>query len=162
MICKCGSNIPEVRVKLGYKTCVDCSDESKWSASPITVHKTGNTIEVIKDPDLAFTINAMAERRNYGVMKGVTGSYKRKNVKKERVKKRKQEKETEFTKEIKRKKVDPSLYQFKTVLYETTKLTDSGVSKEDIDKFLSEQIQKFRISPDHKKQIIQIIEYLKV
>lgn len=158
MICKCGNKIPSIRIKLGYKTCVDCSNEQKWGVNPLTFHKTGNTVEVIKDPELAEEISNMAQRRNYGVMKGVTGSYKRKkNV---IPRKPKLEKVTEFSKELERKQVDPSKYQFEYVLSESGKFIDDGHTMQELDKFLSEQIQKLRISPDHKKQIITLIEYV--
>lgn len=158
MICKCGNNIPGARIKLGYKTCVDCSSEQRWGVNPLTFHKTGNTVEVIKDPELAEEINNMAQRRNYGVMKGVTGSYKRRKHVTPR--KPKFEKVTEFSKEIGRKQVDPANYQFHEVLSETGKMYEDGYSIEEVDNFLSEQIKKLRISPAHKKQIITLIEYV--
>lgn len=158
MICKCGNKIHDKRVKLGYKTCVQCSNEKKWGVNPLTFHKTGNTIEVIKDPELAEEISNMAQRRNYGVMKGVTGSYKRK--KHVCARKIKQEKVSEFTKVLDRKPVDPSKYEFHDVLNECGVMYDEGKNTEDISVYLSEQIQKLRISPDHKKQIITLIQYV--
>lgn len=158
MICKCGNKIPDARIKLGYKNCVECSDEKKWGVNPLTFHKTGNTVEVIKDPDLAEEINNMAQRRNYGVMKGVTGSYKRKKHITPR--KPKQEKITEFTKVLGRKPVDPSKYDFHKVLDESGKMFDEGFSMDEVSDYLSKQIQKLRISPGHKKQILTLIEYV--
>ena len=160
MICKCGNKIPSARIKLGYKTCVKCSNEKKWGVNPLTFHKTGNTVEVIKDPELAEEINNMAQRRNYGVMKGVTGSYKRKKHVNPR--KPKQEKVTEFSKVLGRKPVDPSNYEFRTVLNESGELYDDGKTMDEISVYLSHQIQKLRISPDHKKQIITLIEYVNI
>jgi len=60
---------------MGYKVCVKCSTEPGWSCSALTHHKTGNTIEIIKDPEVAHNINAMAQRKSFGVMSGITGRY---------------------------------------------------------------------------------------
>ena len=76
MKCSCGVEIHSKRSELGYKKCLECSTEKKWGVIPITYHKTGNTIEIVKDPDLANTINAMSKRTGFGVMKGLTSSYK--------------------------------------------------------------------------------------
>jgi hypothetical protein len=75
--CKCGSNIPSARQKLGYSVCVECSSEPAWSCSALTYHKTGNTIEIIKDPEVAYNINQMANRKSFGVMNGITGNWSR-------------------------------------------------------------------------------------
>jgi hypothetical protein len=75
--CKCGSSIPAPRQKLGYTVCVNCSSEPAWSCSALTYHKTGNTIEIIKDPEVAYNINQMANRKSFGVMNGITGNYSR-------------------------------------------------------------------------------------
>tara|TARA_B100000497_G_C7533737_1_gene323512 strand:+ start:63 stop:566 length:504 start_codon:yes stop_codon:yes gene_type:complete len=77
-ICKkCNSRFPQERLDMGYNVCVDCSTEETWSCSALTYHKTGNSIEIIKDPEVAYNINQMATRKNFGVMSGVTGRYKR-------------------------------------------------------------------------------------
>ena len=75
MICKCGTHIHHVRINAGYKSCVNCSTEEMWGVINITYHKTGNTIEIVKDREVADRINAMAQRTGFGVMKGLTGSY---------------------------------------------------------------------------------------
>ena len=53
--------MPQKRVELGYSICVECSTEKRFGAVPVTNHKTGNTIEVIKDPvegeELATTLD---------------------------------------------------------------------------------------------------------
>ena len=81
MNCKCGIAIHPKRTELGYKTCVDCSTEKKWGVVPITYHKTGNTVEIVKDPDLSAEIVAMSQRTGFGVMKGLTGSHRKANNK---------------------------------------------------------------------------------
>lgn len=76
--CKtCGENYPKERRDMGYTVCVSCSTEPGWSCSALTFHKTGNSIEIIKDPEVAYNINQMASRKNFGVMSGITGRYKR-------------------------------------------------------------------------------------
>ena len=86
MYCKCGHKIPEPRVKMGYKTCVMCSTEDKWGCAQVVYHKTGNTIEVIKDKELCEEINAMAQRKTFGVSNGMTGVYRKKPTPKSYIK----------------------------------------------------------------------------
>jgi hypothetical protein len=75
MVCKCGTPLHQVRIDAGYKSCVNCSTEERWGVVNITYHKTGNTVEIVKDREVADRINAMAQRSGFGVMKGLTGSY---------------------------------------------------------------------------------------
>ena len=77
MTCKCGNNIPDLRVKKGYKTCVSCSTESKWSGVQVVHHKTGNETQIIKDPEVAADFIAKSARSGYGTLKGVTGSQRK-------------------------------------------------------------------------------------
>lgn len=77
MICKCGETVHPVRVTAGYRTCVKCSTESKWGSVQVIYHKTGNTIEIVKDPEVAEQVNQMARRSGFGVMKGMTGVTKK-------------------------------------------------------------------------------------
>jgi hypothetical protein len=74
---KCAESYPQERRDMGYKVCVSCSTEPGWSCSALTFHKTGNSIEIIKDPEVAYNINQMASRKNFGVMSGITGRYRR-------------------------------------------------------------------------------------
>jgi len=77
MICKCGIKIHPKRIEMGYRVCVDCSTESAWSAVQVVYHKTGNTIEVVKDPEVAALATAMSQRTGFGVMKGLTGNHRK-------------------------------------------------------------------------------------
>jgi hypothetical protein len=70
-----------VRIDAGYKSCVNCSTEEKWGVVNITYHKTGNTVEIVKDREAADRINAMAQRTGFGVMKGLTGNYGKSRIK---------------------------------------------------------------------------------
>jgi len=47
MKCKCNITIPEGRLGLGYRTCVNCSTTELYSYIPIIEHKTGNTIQIV-------------------------------------------------------------------------------------------------------------------
>jgi len=47
MYCRCGTNIPQLRLDMGYKTCVNCSTTQTYSYVPIIEHKTGNTIQIV-------------------------------------------------------------------------------------------------------------------
>ena len=47
MYCKCGKEVHKVRLGLGYKTCVNCSQVKTYSYIPIIEHKTGNTIQIV-------------------------------------------------------------------------------------------------------------------
>jgi len=86
MNCKCGIKIPEKRLELGYKICVECSTEQKWSAMPLIYHKTGNTVQVIKDPEVAKEMAAASKRTGFGIMRGMkpqqkSSTYAPKNIK---------------------------------------------------------------------------------
>ena len=67
MNCKCGSIIPDVRVNLGYKTCVNCSTVEQYGCAPLINHKTGNSIQIMSQSDAA-KISKMTRRRGYGTM----------------------------------------------------------------------------------------------
>ena len=47
MYCRCGTDIPRLRLDMGYKTCVNCSTTQTYSYVPIIEHKTGNTIQIV-------------------------------------------------------------------------------------------------------------------
>ena len=67
MNCKCGSIIPNVRVNLGYNTCVECSTVEQYGCAPLINHKTGNSIQIMSQSDAA-KIAKMTQRRGYGTM----------------------------------------------------------------------------------------------
>ena len=48
---KCNHNIPQARLDLGYKVCVECSTEEKLGCIDTIHHKTGNTIQVMSSED---------------------------------------------------------------------------------------------------------------
>ena len=68
-MCKCGEIIPQGRLDLGYKVCVNCSTTEQYGCIPITYHKTGNTIQIMSSKE-AEIISKMTRRRGYGTMLG--------------------------------------------------------------------------------------------
>ena len=65
MKCKCNNIIPQGRVNLGYKTCVNCSTTERYGCIPITYHKTGNTIQIVSQAQSAAIAKA-SRRKGYG------------------------------------------------------------------------------------------------
>jgi len=77
MKCKnCLNDINPKRLELGYKICIDCSNEPKWSSVPVINHKTGNEIQIVKDPEVAAEFMAKTARVGFGTMRGISGGYK--------------------------------------------------------------------------------------
>ena len=78
----CNTEIPNVRVSLGYKECVNCSTVDTYGAINIIYHKTGNDIQ-ITDKETAASVNKLGDRKFFGsVLKaGSKGGYNPKNVK---------------------------------------------------------------------------------
>jgi hypothetical protein len=77
MYCKCSVKIPEPRLNLGYRTCINCSSEARWSGVPVINHKTGNEIQIIKDPEVAAEFIAKSARVGFGTSRGMTTTYRR-------------------------------------------------------------------------------------
>jgi len=65
--CRCGSDIPQGRLDLGYTNCVKCSSVQAYGCAPITNHKTGNSIQILSAED-ASKIRKMTRRNGYGTM----------------------------------------------------------------------------------------------
>lgn len=66
---KCQEEINPLRLKAlpETKTCVNCSDTSKWYVRNIISGKTTySETEVIKDPEFAKSISAMDRRSGWG------------------------------------------------------------------------------------------------
>ena len=62
MYCKCGKELHKVRVDLGYKSCVGCSQVKTYSCVPIIEHKTGNTIQIVSQ-ELSAAIHKSWRRK---------------------------------------------------------------------------------------------------
>jgi len=65
--CKCNNIIPDGRVNLGYKTCVNCSTVERYGCAPLINHKTGNSIQIMSQSDAAV-VAKMTRRKGYGTM----------------------------------------------------------------------------------------------
>ena len=70
---KCLGPMPQGRLDLGYKVCVNCSTTQSYSCIAITNHKTGNTIQIVSK-EVADKVNKLASRKGYGVMTGMKRS----------------------------------------------------------------------------------------
>ena len=69
---KCNHNIPQARLDLGYKVCVNCSTEEKLGCIDTIHHKTGNTIQVMSRED-ADKASKLTRRSGFGVLRSMTG-----------------------------------------------------------------------------------------
>ena len=68
MKCKCKKNIiPEGRLRLGFRVCVECSTVEAYGCAPVINHKTGNTIQIMSSEDAA-KVAKLFRRRGYGTM----------------------------------------------------------------------------------------------
>ena len=67
MICKCKNTIPEGRLRLGFRYCVNCSTIERYGCAPLINHKTGNSIQIMSAKD-AEAVAKMTRRRGYGTM----------------------------------------------------------------------------------------------
>ena len=75
---KCNHNIPQARLDLGYKVCVDCSTEEKLGCIDTIHHKTGNTIQVMSRED-ADKASKLTRRAGFGILRSMSnGSSQRK------------------------------------------------------------------------------------
>jgi hypothetical protein len=73
MNCKsCYNKLPQKRIELGFKHCVNCSTEDAYGTVDITYHKTGNTVQHV-DKATAKNINKAARRNTYGSNLGQIG-----------------------------------------------------------------------------------------
>ena len=66
-LCKCGEVIPQGRLDLGYKVCVNCSSVEQYGCAPLIYHKTGNSIQIMSMSD-SRKIGKLTQRRGYGTM----------------------------------------------------------------------------------------------
>ena len=69
MKCKCKNTIPEGRLRLGFKVCVNCSSVEAYGCAPLINHKTGNSIQIMSSED-ARKIAKLTRRKGYGTMLG--------------------------------------------------------------------------------------------
>ena len=70
MKCKCNKQIPNGRLRLGFKVCISCSSVEAYGCAPVINHKTGNSIQIMSASD-AKRIAKLTQRRGYGTMLGM-------------------------------------------------------------------------------------------
>jgi len=154
MKCKCGTQIPEARVNMGYRVCVECSTEARWSVVPVNYHKTGNTAEIIKDPELAEEFMFMSSRKGFGVMRGMTSTRRKKVTRQEPVEKKEEVQPTVIEPKVMSRYMPT--YYFEEVGENAVKIAES----ESIDKALAYVEAALNERLIYKKQADQIKEIL--
>ena len=64
MKCRCRAEIPQDRLDLGYKTCINCSTKDRYAYVPITNHKTGNNIQLVSTETAEASYKASSRKGN--------------------------------------------------------------------------------------------------
>jgi len=77
---KCNHNIPQARLDLGYKVCVECSTVEKLGCIDTINHKTGNTIQVMSRED-ANKASKLTQRAGFGILRSMTGGSSQRKAK---------------------------------------------------------------------------------
>ena len=77
---KCNHNIPQARLDLGYKVCVECSTEEKLGCIDTINHKTGNTIQVMSRED-ADKASKLTKRAGFGILRSMAGGSSQRKTK---------------------------------------------------------------------------------
>ena len=62
MNCKCTNTIPQVRLQLGYKTCVNCSKIEQYSYVPIIANKQIQELQIVS-PSLSALVHKSWRRK---------------------------------------------------------------------------------------------------
>ena len=154
MKCKsCSEIIHPKRLELGYRICVNCSQEPKWSSVPVINHKTGNEIQIVKDPEVAAEFLAKTARVGFGTMRGISGGYKTKTASVPRKIKEIPDKIPKV-RELERK---PLPNEFEKVGEETMNIFEQfGFDK--AQDYIENALTEKRIYKNHAEQIKQILE----
>ena len=77
---KCNHNIPQARLDLGYKVCVECSTEEKLGCIDTINHKTGNTVQVMPRED-ADKASKLTKRAGFGILRSMSGGSSQRKTK---------------------------------------------------------------------------------
>ena len=77
---KCNHNIPQARLDLGYKVCVECSTEEKLGCIDTINHKTGNSIQVMSRED-ADKASKLTKRAGFGILRSMSGGSSQRKTK---------------------------------------------------------------------------------
>ena len=77
---KCNHNIPQARLDLGYKVCIECSTEEKLGCIDTINHKTGNTVQVMSRED-ADKASKLTKRAGFGILRSMSGGSSQRKTK---------------------------------------------------------------------------------
>jgi hypothetical protein len=152
---KCGNDMPTKRAQLGYENCVQCSSEPKWSGVPIIHHKTGNEIQIVKDPRDAAEFMAKSAR-GFGAAHGVAGSFVPELDAKEPPAISLIPPTKPQDKVVARKKPDTSKYDDESVakrVLEIQETVDTAAAKAHLER----EFQSLRISPASRKRLLIVL-----
>ena len=151
---KCGAIIPQKRVDLGYKECVNCSSTQRWTVVPVNYHKTGNTTEIIKDPEVAADFLHASKRKGFGVLTGMTTNRKRVNTEILETNKSVKISTVVNDKVISRRKLEN---EFDKVGEEMMSILESGSNKSLAISHIEKAFSEKRIFRIHKEQLLGIL-----
>jgi len=155
MKCKnCSTDVHLKRWELGYRTCTSCSSETKWSSVPVINHKTGNEIQIIKDPEVAAEFLAKSARTGFGTLKGLSSGYRKRTTTEAKI-------EALPEKPIVDRELSRRLApnDFDAVGSEVMTLLECGKVDEAYT-LIDEALQSKRIYKVHSTQLLQIIDEL--
>lgn len=144
-----------MRCDLGYRTCVNCSVEPKWSSIPVINHKTGNEIQIVKDPEVAAEFMAKTARVGFGTMRGMSSSYKRKTAAVDAKVELLPDKP--LVDRVIARRLLPN--QFEAVGSEVMNLIEAG-QKQSAHEYIESALNERRIFKIHAEQLRQIVETL--
>jgi len=74
----CNLLIPIERINIlpNVQTCVNCSSSSKYTAVPVIHHKTGNEVQIVKNPDVAREFIRLSKRAGFGTLQSISSGKK--------------------------------------------------------------------------------------
>lgn len=151
----CHTEMNPKRWDLGYRVCLGCSKEPRWSGVPIINHKTGNEIQIVKDPEVAAEFMAKSARTGFGTLKGMSSSYKSPSAVPDKPAVLLPDKPL-FDRELSRR---PAPHEFEAVGFEAMNLLEQE-SADAAYALIAKAHQEKRIYRVHAEQLHQIIESL--
>lgn len=155
MKCKnCSAVVQPKRWELGYRTCTSCSSETKWSSIPVINHKTGNEIQIVKDPEVAAEFLAKSARTGFGTLKGLSTGYRKRFTTETKIAALPEKPVVD--RELSRR---PAPNEFEAVGSEVMTLIETNMIEE-AHILIDEALQAKRIYKIHATQLIQIINEL--
>jgi hypothetical protein len=155
MFCSnCGEKIPEKRIDLGYSTCVNCSTEKRWTGHSVIYHKTGNTIDIIKDEETAIHLAKLSSRNGFSSARKTISSSSNKSVSQKRIP---AESTGQFTKIKAKSPPDPSKWKDTENAENFFNFIENN-QKDQALSFLNKKFQDGEISPSCRKKLLLFYE----